>query len=158
VSPAEASALLAGEPDWRERFEEQCARWPRLPRYLQEDSAYTNVLIEWRRFHLTPGNIPDRYPSSLEGQIALAKLGLYAPRFLHKDIPHTQESGFQLDDHMWLSIAGEQWRIREIEDKTMLLEKIFGEWNEPEQRQINLSTAKWDKYVEAAVGMLGARS
>jgi hypothetical protein len=53
---------------------------------------------------------------------------------------------------MWLSISGEQWRITAIEDKMLLLEKGFED--EPATMQIDLSKAKWTKYVEAAVAVL----
>lgn len=35
MTPAEAAAIQYEEPDWRWLFEEQCQRWPKLPRYLQ---------------------------------------------------------------------------------------------------------------------------
>ena len=74
VSPAEARAVEYEEPDWRERFETHCARWPRLPRYLQEDSAFEATMRDWRRWHATD----DKPAGAVEAMIALAKAPDYA--------------------------------------------------------------------------------
>jgi hypothetical protein len=152
LTPAEAGAVRLEEPDWHELFEQQCARWPRLPRYLQEDSAFEEVLRQWRRFHFTWGEVDGKakriFPDAPAGCIALAKLGIFPPRFLIKDVPRTDAGGYQADDHMWLSINQEQWRITAIEDRMLHLEKGF---EEPRQTmQIDLNRARWDKYNESA--------
>jgi hypothetical protein len=155
MSPAKAGAIELDEPHWNRRFEEECARYPRLPRYLQEDSAFETVLSEWRRFHFTWTEDGKRKPaSSIQGQIGLAVLGIFPPRFIHKDVPRTQDQGFQHDDHMWVRIAGEEWRIVTCEDRTLVLEKGFEA--KPEQRSIDLNKAKWGGYCDAAAAMLEA--
>ncbi len=157
MSPAEAGAIQIEEPDWRAVFEEQCARWPKLPRYLQEDSAFTEVLRQWRRFHWTPievnGELKKNPAGAVEAIIALAKLRITPPRSAWQDIPHGDVvEGYQHDDHMWLSIAGEQWRITAIEDRMLCLQKGFQA--DVETKQIDLNRARWDKYTEAAVKVL----
>jgi hypothetical protein len=156
VTPKEAGAIELEEPDWSARFEEHCARWPRLPRYLQEDSAFDATLRDWRRFHFTWVEIegkPRRNPAgATEAIIALAKLGIMPPRFLHKNVPREESGGYQADDHMWLSIRQEQWRIVAVEDRMLCLEKGFED--KPETMQINLATARWGKYILAAVELL----
>jgi hypothetical protein len=162
MSPAEASAIELEEPDWRERFEEHCLRWPKLPRYLAEDNAFEATLSDWRRFHFTwvtvqiKGEPVQKHKpaSAPDGIIALAKLRVFPPRNLIKDVPRGEPGGYQADDHMWLSIAGEQWRITAIEDKMLMLERGFED--KPAQMQINLATAKWGKYIEAACAVLAA--
>jgi hypothetical protein len=159
MSPAEAGAIEYEEPDWKALFEEQCARWPKLPRYLQEDSAFTEVMRRWRRFHWTPIEIEGEWKKNPAGAteaiIALAKLGVTPPRSAWQDIPHgIVVEGYQYDDHMWLSIAGEQWRIVSLEDRIMILEKGFQA--DRETKQIDLNRARWDKYTEAAVEVINA--
>ena len=151
MSPAEAGAIALEEPDWHEVFEAQCARWPRLPRYLQEDSAFEEVLRRWRRFHFRWVDGKKHFPSAPEGCIALAHLRIFPPRFLIKDVPRTDEMGYQADDHMWLSIKQEQWRIIAIEDRQLHLEKRF---EEPQTMQIDLNRARWDQYTQSASAML----
>jgi hypothetical protein len=159
MTPKQAGEFEIFEPDWRERFEEHRLRWPNLPRYLAEDSAFEATLTDWRRFFGTPMIVAKQAKikpaPAADGMIALAKLRIFPPRFLIKDIPCDGVYGYQQDDHMWLSIAGEQWRIKAIEDRTMLLERGFSE-DAPETKQIDLSKAKWNKYVDAAVMMLEA--
>jgi hypothetical protein len=154
MSPAEAAAIDLEEPDWRERFEDHCLRWPRLPRYRAEDSAFEATLTDWRRFHSSEDESEGkRRPApAVEGIIALARLRLFPPRNLIKDIPRDgklleEDLG---DAHMWLQIAGRAWRIVAIEDKTLILDS-FGE-----QKQIDLSRAKWTAYTEAALAALRA--
>jgi hypothetical protein len=155
----DAGNVWLEEPDWREFFEVQTQRWPRLPRYLQEDSAFEATLQAWRKHHFTwvaRNNKAVRSPASAaEAMIALAKLRIFPPRFLHKDVPRTDECGFQCDDHMWLSIRQEQWRITAIEDRMLHLEKGFGD--KPETMQIDLGRARWAKYIEAAIAVLEAQ-
>jgi hypothetical protein len=158
MTPFEAGQIEFEEPDWPERFEDHCLRWPNLPRYLAEDSAFEATLTDWRRFHGTPivveGKTKTKPAPAVDGMIALAKLRIFPPRNLIKDVPRDGVAGFQADDHMWLSIAGEQWRITAIEDRMLLLERGFSD--APETKQIDLGRAKWDKYIEAAVSMLEA--
>lgn len=148
MSPAEAGAIELEEPDWRERFEAHALRWPRLPRYLAEDNAFEATMKDWRRFH----RVEKQTPSAVEAMIALAILNIYPPRFLIKDVPRTDDMGYQQDEHMWLSIRGEQWRITGVEDRILHLEKRYED--KPETMQIDLNRAKWGKYVEAATALL----
>ena len=100
VSPAEASAIELEEPDWHGRFEQHCARWPRLPRYLQEDSAFESTMQDWRRFHKATIDGKDTPATAYDAMVGLAKLGIMPPRNLIKDVERTgacfQE---QHDDH-----------------------------------------------------------
>ena len=163
MSPAEAGAVELEEPNWRERFEDHCLRWPKLPRYLQEDSAFEATLSDWRRFHFTwleveiNGKVQLKHKpaSAIDGMVALAKLKILPPRSLIKDVPRDGATGYQADDHMWLSIAGEQWRITAIEDRIIILERTLED--KPETKQIDLTKAKWTKYVEAACAVIEAQ-
>jgi hypothetical protein len=159
VTPREAGEVEIDEPDWRERFEEHCLSWPKLPRYLQEANAFERTLKDWRRHHFTWIEVdgePKHQPAgAIEAMVALAKLKIMPPRSTWRDIPHNDVvEGYQYDDHMWLSIAGEQWRITAIEDRILILEKGFQ--TDREIKQINLKTARWDKHIEAAVAVLEA--
>jgi hypothetical protein len=156
VTPREAGLIELEEPNWRERFEEHCLRWPKLPRYLAEDSAFEATLSDWRRFHWTPveveGKLKKRPAGAVEAIIALAKLGIMPPRSLREDIPrgggcYEPDLG---DDHCWLQVAGRAWRIVTIEDKMLILDS-FGE-----AKQINLTSARWENYIEAATATLEA--
>lgn len=148
MSPFEASEILLEEPDWRETFERECLRWPRLPRYLQEDSAYESILKMWRRFH-AKDNKPA--PAS-DGMMALAVLKLYPARNLIRDVPRDGKCfEEQHDAHCWMIMSQRAWRVVGIEDKTLLLNS-FGE-----EEQVNLSRAKWEKYLDKAVEALMAR-
>jgi hypothetical protein len=154
VTPKEAGEIELEEPDWREAFERECARWPSLPLYLARDNAFESVLQQWRRFHFTWVDGKRGPAGATEAVVALAKLGIMPPRFLHKDVPRRYETGFQADDHCWLSINQEQWRIVGVEDRMLHLERGFED--KPETMQIDLSKAKWTKYCEAAVRALEA--
>lgn len=151
VSPAEASAVELDEPDWQERFEQHCARFPRLPRYLQEDSAFESTMQDWRRYHKATIDGKDTPATAYEAMVALAKLGIMPPRNLIKDVERTsacfQE---QHDDMMWLTMSQRAWRIIAIESRVMFLES-FGE-----QTQVDLTKAKWDKWREKALEALEA--
>jgi hypothetical protein len=158
VSPAEAGAVELEEPDWRERFEQHCASYAKLPRYLAEDSAFEDVLRDYRRFHFAWVEVkgePKRLPmAAVDAIIALAGKRIFPPRNLIKDVPrdgkcYEPDLG---DDHMWLQIAGHMWRIAGVESKMLLLDNLFGEG-----KQIDLSKAKWEKYVEAALEALKGR-
>ena len=147
LSPAEATAVEFEEPDWKERFEAHCSRWPKLPRYLQEDGAFEATLVDWRRWHHTG----DKPATAYEGMIGLAALKILPPRSLIKDIERTGACfAEQVDDHMWLTMSQRAWRIIAVEDKMLLLES-FGE-----QTQVDLSRAKWEKYCEKAAEALSA--
>ena len=159
MSPANAAAILTEEPDWKQVFEEQIARWPKLPRYLAEDSAFPEVMRQWRRFHWTPivvDEVLKKNPAgAIEAIIALAKLGIMPPRSAWNDIPRDGELGaHQRDDHMWVSINQEQWRIVAIEDRILHLQKGFQA--DVERKQIDLAQAKWDKHNAAAIELLKA--
>ena len=147
LSPAEATAVEYEEPDWRERFEVHYARWPKLPRYLQEDAAFERTLIDWRRWHA----VDDKPAAAIEGMIALAKLKIMPPRNLIRDTERTSACfAEQVDSHMWLTMSQRAWRIVAVEDRTLLLDS-FGE-----QTQVDLSRAKWEKYCEKACEVLEA--
>jgi hypothetical protein len=156
MTPAEAAAVELEEPDWVELFNEECARWPRLPRYLQEDSAFPEVMRRWRRFHAAPAAPGQRIPApAAEAIVALAKLGVMPPRSAWNDIPRSDATGYQHDDHCWMSYAGQQWRITAVEDRIMHIEKMSFD-DKSETQQIDLNRARWDKYVEAAFAVLDA--
>ena len=57
----------------------------------------------------------------------------------------------QIDDHCWFVSEGRAWRILGIEDNMLMLNS-FGE-----EKQIDLSRAKWDKYCEAHAAALEAQ-
>lgn len=144
MTPREASAIELEEPDWRERFEAHCLRWPKLPRYLAEDSAFEATLRDWRRFH---GKAP-----ATDGMVALAALGIYPPRNLIQDIPRDGKPfEEQHDAHTWITMSQRAWKIVAIEDKMMICDS-FGD-----QTQVNLSKAKWEKHTEKALEVLNAR-
>jgi hypothetical protein len=162
VNPSEAAAVEFEEPNWNDLFEQECLRWPKLPKYLQQDAAFEEVLRRWRRFHSTPVEIKGeqkRMPAgAVEAMIALAKIKIMPPRSAWQDIPHGDAvEGFQHDDMMWLSIAGEQWRIVAIEDRMMHLSKMSFD-GKNETKQIDLNRANWTKYLESAVAVLEAHS
>jgi hypothetical protein len=156
VTPREAGQVELEEPDWRERFEEHANRWPKLPPYLAWDNAFEAVMREWRQFHFTwveLGGKAKRNPAgATEAMIALARLKIFPARFLIKDVPRTDACGYQADEHMWLSIRQEQWRITGVEDRMLCLEKRFED--KPETMQIDLAKAKWTKYCDAAAAAL----
>ena len=140
--------MIYEEPDWRDRFEEEQNRWPRLPKFLAEDNAFENILVAWRRWHAVDG----KPASAADGMIALAGLGIFPPRNLIKDVPHGGAPFEEPhDDHMWLIMSQRAWRIVGVEDKMLLLDS-FGETT-----QVDLSRAKWDKYIEKAAEALNAR-
>jgi hypothetical protein len=158
MTPREAGLIEIEECDWKERFEEHCARWPKLPRYLAEDSAFEATLADWRRFHFTWVEVdgkPKRRPAeSALAMIALARLGIMPPRSLIRDIPREDGEPYEPDrgdDHCWLQIAGRMWRIMAIEDRILILDS-FGE-----DKQIDLSTAKWENYLKNATAALDAQ-
>lgn len=152
---AEAGQIELEEPNWKERFESHCSRWPRLPRYLQEDSAFEATLGDWRRYHSIQVEVdgkPKRRPAgAVEGMIALAALRIFPPRNLIKDVPRDgrcyQE---QYDDHCWIQISGRAWRIVDAADKILVLDS-FGE-----AKTIDLNRARWDGYIQAAIAAMRA--
>lgn len=155
MNPFEAGQVVIEEPNWHEVFEEHKKRWPRLPDYLACDSAFEATLKDWRRFHATQieGSDKRRPAGATEAIIALAQLRIFPPRSLIKDIPrdgkcYEPDLG---DEHCWLQIAGRAWRIVAIEDRQLILDS-FGEG-----KQIDLTTARWEKHTEAAVTLLMQR-
>jgi hypothetical protein len=149
LTPAQAGQLELGEPDWTQRYAEHLRIWRELPRYQQQENAYEATLRDWRRFHAAPIKGSDkRQPApAVDGIIALANLKVYAPR----STPRDGVIGYQHDDHCWLSIAGEQWRITAIEDRQLLLERM-----DEAQKQIDLNRADWGAYNAAAATVLEA--
>jgi hypothetical protein len=153
MTPREAGSIELEEPDWRVRFEEHTKRWPKWPRYLQEDSAFEATLKDYRRFHFSWVEGKQIPMPAAPANIALAKLGLFPPRFTIKDVPRTDATGFQCDDHMWVG----PWRIVAIEDRMLLMEKYMEIEGKPETRQIDLAKADWSKYTASAIAVLEAR-
>jgi hypothetical protein len=150
VSPLEAAAIELEEPDWRQRFETHCARWPKLPRYLQEDAAFESTMRDYRRFHFSWIDGKQIPLAADPAKIALAKLRIFPPRFTIKDVPRDGVCGFQCDDHMWVG----PWRIVAVEDRTLCMEKYMEIEGKPETRQIDLTKADWTKYITSAVAVL----
>ena len=147
MSPLEASEVYLEEPDWQEAFESEQERWPRLPKELKEDGAFESVLKRWRRFHA----VGDKPATAYEGMVALARLRIFPPRSLIKDIERTGACfQDQHDDMMWLTMSQRAWRIIAVESRVLFLES-FGE-----QTQVDLSRAKWEKYCEKATEALEA--
>ena len=85
---------------------------------------------------------------SVDGVVALAQLGVMPPRMTPDRPPSPFEE--QQDDHTWLVTEGRAWSIVGIEDMTLFLDS-FGE-----QRQIDLSRAKWENYCAAWAAALEA--
>jgi hypothetical protein len=159
MTPREAAAVEYQEPDWRDVFETECARHPQWPRYLQQIDAFEEVMRRWRRFHWTPVEIKGeqkKMPAkAVEAMVALAGLGIMPPRSEYKSA-WRGTLGYQHDDHMWISISGEQWKIAAIEDRMLILEKMTFSDKKPEIRQIDLNRADWTKHTEAAAAVLEA--
>ena len=148
LSPAEATAVEYEEPDWNERFETHCARWPKLPRYLAEDGAFERTLIDWRRWHA----VDNKPAAAIDGMIALAKLQIMPPRNLIRDNERTsvcfQE---QVDDH----IRGPRCRSARGASSRSRTEPCC--WIlSASKTQVDLSRAKWEKYCEKAAEALSA--
>lgn len=158
MSPADAGEIKFEEPDWAAVFEDECARKPDWPRYLQGADAFEATLKHWRRHHATSVVVDGedkRLPApAVDGIIALAGLGIMAPRSEWRDLPRDGRTGYQSDDHCWLSISGEQWRITGIEDKMLHLEKMLFTTESPETRQIDLNRADWTAHTEAALKII----
>jgi hypothetical protein len=158
LTPREAAAVEYQEPDWRELFELECARHPKWPRHLQQVDAFEEVMRRWRRFHWTPVEIKGeqkKMPAgATEAMVALAGVGIMPPRSEYKYL--LAGLGYQQDDHMWLSISGEQWRIIAIEDRMLILNKMTFDDSKPEIMSIDLNRADWTKHTEAAVAILEA--
>jgi hypothetical protein len=160
MNPREAGEVEFAEPDWPAEFDQECLRWPKLPRYLQEESAFPEIMRRWRRFHSTPvevdGEWKRRPATAIDAIVALAKVKVMPPRSAWTDIPRDDATGYQQDDHCWLSLAGEQWRITAIEDHLLHLEKMWFEEKQRERKQIDMDRARWDGYVNSAVAVLEA--
>ncbi len=166
MTPEEAASVQLEEPDWLARFAEAADTHANLPRYLAEDSAFESTLREWRRFHGKPIRIYDYQlgkvvsktmpASGQEGVIALARLGIFPARFLDKDLPRGEMLQEQHDNHMWLIVSQEAWRITEIQDRMLCLRR--GWEGNYESQQIDLTRARWTKYCEAAAAALDGRN
>ena len=89
--------------------------------------------------------------SAVDAMMALARLGIVAPRSLLEERA-ALGLGCQHDDHTWLQYDGEQWRIVGIEDGMLCLKKMFTN----QEKQIDLTKAKWTNYTAAAVKVLEA--
>ena len=138
MSPAEASAITE-EPDWVQVFKDRGST----------ESAFENLLIEWRKWHFTPlDDGRKKMAPSVDGVIALALVGIMPPRTLPDRPPGPFEE--QIDDMCWISISARAWRILGIEDRMLFLNS-FGE-----EKQIDLNRANWEKHTEAAVAVLEA--
>ena len=141
MSPAAAAESL-DEPDW-----------PKLWDALEAaDDGFETILRKWREWHFTPVEIngapKKKMGSSVDGVIALAQMGIMAPTG-SKMAPDLYAE--QIDDHCWFVTEGRAWRILGIEDNMLMLNS-FGE-----EKQINLSRAKWEKYCEAHAAALEAQ-
>ena len=168
MSPAEAGAIDLEEPDWRERYADYLAGYPK-PRVLQvhatpaqirllgEEFAFEQTLVDWRRFHATPTPEGKRRPApAVDGVIALAKLRVFPPRSINQNLPLCGPlfTGEPHDDHCWLTVRQEAWAIRAIEDKTL---HLWRGWEpEIETMTIDMSRAKWGPYCDKAVEFLRA--
>jgi hypothetical protein len=135
MSPAEAVAITE-EPNW-------IALWATLK---VADDGYEVLLMKWRRWHHVVVDEQKRLAPSIDGMIALAEMGIM-PVHTHRPPGMFAE---QIDAHCWLVSQGRAWRIRGIEDKTLMLDSFGEQW------QIDLSRAKWEKYCEAAAAVLEA--
>ena len=155
MTPAEAAAIDYEEPDWQERFEAHCARWPQSSPCATE-WGFESTLRDWRRWHATPvtvkGEVKKMPASSTDGIIALAKLGIVAPRWLLEEkLEQATLAAYQHDDHMWLQLGAEQWHIDRIEDRVLYLVKLF----EPEiTKAIDLNRADWSQHIINSVKIL----
>jgi hypothetical protein len=142
MSPAEAAESL-DEPNW-----------PELWSHLQAaDDGFETLLRRWREHHFTPieinGVLKKKMAPSVDGVIALARLGLMPLTRVTERPPGAFEE--QVDAHCWFLSQGRAWRVLGIEDRMLCLNS-FGE-----EKQIDLTRAKWDKYCEAAAAALEAQ-
>ena len=143
MSPAEVAESL-DEPNWSEL-------WAALK---VADDGFETLLRKWREWHFTPTEI-DGVPKkkmapSVDGVIALAQLGIMAHSGLTERPPGAFEE--QVDAMCWFVSQGRTWRVLGIEDHMLMLNS-FGD-----EKQIDLSRAKWDKYCEAAAAALKAKA
>jgi hypothetical protein len=170
MSPAEAGAIEFEEPDWPGRFLDyvqsfpkakgaQRYAYPELRLNLAQDFAFEHTLTDWRRFHgqrmMIDGKRMVKQANAVDGILALAALGVMPPRSINQNIPRGgpcfQE---QHNDHIWLTVKGEAWAIRSIEDKVM---HLWRGWEpDVERMSIDLSRARWSSYCDAAVAFLKA--
>lgn len=150
MNAAEAGAIELEEPDWNEYFSGFVSDMDeKNPIELRQDSAFEKTLLLYRQFHFTWLDNGKRRPmASSNAVIALAILGIMAPRSRRKDMPHDASTfEYQHDEHCWL-VNERAWRIVAIEDKTLCLDS-FGD-----TKQVDLAVAKWDKYVEQRLQIL----
>ena len=103
-------AVTAEEPDWVQVFKDRGST----------ESAFENLLIEWRKWHFAPlDDGRKKMAPSVDGVIALALLGIMPPRTMPDRLPGAFEE--QIDEHCWLVSEGRAWRILGIEDKLLCL-------------------------------------
>ena len=141
MSPKEASEIL-NEPNWAAQFADSGG----------SEIAFENILTAWRKWHWTPvvvdGVEKKKMAPSVDGVIALALVGIMPPRTLSDRLPGPFEE--QIDDHCWFVSEGRAWRILGIEDKMLCLNS-FGE-----EKQIDLTRAKWENYCAHHAAVLEA--
>lgn len=143
MNAAEAGAIQLEEPDWVAYFAERVDdQMDGGPIELKQDAAFDLTLYEYRRFHFTWLDNSKRRPlDATTAVIALAKMGVMAPRSRRADLPlGTACFEEQHDDHCWLTNE-RAWRIVAIDSRTLFLDS-FGE-----TKQVDLAAAKWDKYI-----------
>ena len=140
MSPAEAAAITE-EPDWV-----AAVQGPRRqPSMLSRISC-----IEWRKWHFTPlDDGRKKMAPSVDGVIALAHPRHYAAQDARR--PPARPLRGADDDHCWFVSEGRAWRILGIEDKMLLPQFSFGD-----ERQIDLTRAKWENYCAAWSAVLEA--
>ena len=138
MSPKEASEIL-DEPDWAAQFADSGG----------SEIAFENILTAWRKWHFAPlDDGRKKMAPSVDGVIALALLGIMPPRTLPDRPPGPFEE--QIDDQCWFVSEGRAWRILGIEDKLLCLNS-FGD-----EKQIDLTRAKWDSYCAHHAAVLEA--
>ena len=135
MSPKEAVEIIE-EPNWRDL-------WSALQ---HSDDGYEVLLTKWRKWNYVVVDGRKQLAPSVDGAIALARMGLY-PKSNHPPGIFVE----QHDDHMWLVTEGRAWRIVAIESKTMVLDS-FGE-----PKQIDLTRVKWNRYCDGHAAVLEAR-
>jgi len=159
VSPADAERLSDPEPDWKAEF--LAVQRPRLnwPPEMIQDEAFENTLEAWRRWHYVWREDGQRYRASeADGVIARARLGIMPPRSLEPDDARRAEipcKELQHDAHCWLTFKGSAWKIRAIEDKTLLLWRGWRPHVEYDSIELNSYTPmQWSRYCDKAVQLL----
>ena len=141
--PLEAAESLE-EPNWAEL-------WKRLQ---AADDGFETLLRRWREWNFTPIEIngvwKKKMAPSVDGVIALARLGLMPLRSSPDRPPGLVRGADRCSLLVPVARAahGASWASR----TTCCCLNCFGE-----EKQIDLSRAKWDKYCEAAAAALEAQ-